>query len=57
MLQLPQGIYIERSLFVGVNVEAKQLLDCAHDCPCDEPKQGVQSQRQPTRSIVEVETK
>ena len=30
-------------------------VDCPHDCPCDAPKQRVQSQRQPTRSIREAE--
>ena len=29
--------------------------NCPHDCPCDAPKQRFQSQRQPTRSIFEVE--
>jgi len=28
---------------------------CAHDCPCDAPKQRLQSRQQPTRSIREVE--
>jgi hypothetical protein len=27
---------------------------CPHDCPCGAPKQRLQGQRQPTRSIVEV---
>ena len=29
--------------------------NCPHDCPCDAPKQRIQSQHQPTRSIGEVE--
>src|SRR5438552_8358240 len=29
--------------------------DCPRDCPCDAPKQRVESQCQPTRSICEVE--
>jgi len=29
--------------------------NCPPDCPCDAPKQRFQSQRQPTRSIGEVE--
>src|SRR3982750_1625033 len=29
--------------------------NCPHDCPCDAPKQRFQSQKQPTRSIGEVE--
>ena len=28
--------------------------DCPHDCPCELPKQRLQSQQQPSRSIVEV---
>ena len=31
------------------------LSNCPQNCPCDAPKQRVQSQRQPTRSIGEVE--
>ena len=27
---------------------------CPHDCPCDAPKQRLQSQREPSRSIGEV---
>ena len=27
---------------------------CPHDCPCDAPKQRLQSQQQPSRSIEEV---
>jgi hypothetical protein len=29
-------------------------MDCPHDCPCEPPKQGLQSQQQPIRSIEEV---
>ena len=30
-------------------------MDCPHDCPCERPKQRLQSQQQPSRSIEEVE--
>ena len=29
-------------------------LSCPYDCPCDAPKQRIQSQREPSRSIGEV---
>jgi hypothetical protein len=29
-------------------------MDCPHDCPCELPKQGLQSQQRPIRSIEEV---
>jgi hypothetical protein len=28
--------------------------DCPHDCPCELPKQGIQSQQEPNRPIEEV---
>jgi hypothetical protein len=39
-----------------VDQETLRLVCCPQDCPCDAPKQRLQGQRQPTRSIREVET-
>ena len=34
--------------------DTRRVWSCPHDCPCDAPKQRLQSQRQPSRLIREV---
>ena len=47
------GVLNER---VGSAVRAApRPQNCPHDCPCDDTKQRLSSQRQPTRLICEVE--
>jgi len=40
-----------------LSVVTKRGSDCPQNCPYDTPKQRLQSQRQPTRSIGEVENR
>src|SRR5258705_9855981 len=47
--------FSDRNESIDFRASLRPCADCPHDCPRGAPKQRLQSQRQPTRSIGEVE--